>query len=157
VGIAGEEAGRRGDEAGVVGGEPSARGGDAAVLAGEAVDALPVPGPPPASRRAAAGLPLVADPAGLCYGEAIREAGRILIPVARVRADAGQVEAVPVGVLDVGPAGARFRSIPGARGGDRASRAGAAALAAIAAAVGAAALTRRRRGRRTWPPRSRRW
>jgi hypothetical protein len=104
-----------------------------------------------------AGLPVVADPARLCYGEAIREAGRTLIPVARVRVEGTVVEAVPVGVLDVGAAGASFRGMPGARGDDLASRAVLAALAAVAGALGAGALRRRRLpARRRWPPRSRR-
>ena len=60
---------------------------------GEAVDAVAVPEPagittvaplpPPA--LAVRGLDALADPAGLCYGEPIREAGRTLVPVSRVR------------------------------------------------------------------------
>jgi hypothetical protein len=136
-------------------GEAGAHRGRAVDAAAEARAALPVPRPaeaPPAPPPPG----VVTDPARLCYGDAIREAGRTLIPVARVRVDGSAVEAVPLGVLDVGPAGVRFRAVPGTPRSERASRAGVAALAAIAAAVGAAALTRRRPDRRPWPARSRR-
>ena len=118
---------------------------------GEAVDAEPVdervhatvaPLPPPA--LAARGLDALADPAGLCYGRPIREAGRTLVPVARVRVDGGgSIEAVPVGVLDVGPAGSRFAPLRRPREG--VVPALVAALAGAAAGAAAGALGRRRR------------
>ena len=118
---------------------------------GEAVDAEPVhepatattvaPLPPPA--LTARGLDALADPAGLCYGEPIREAGRTLVPVSRVRVDGGgSIEAIPVGVLDVGPAGSRFAPLH--RGRDGVLPAFVAALAGAAAGAAAGALRRRR-------------
>jgi hypothetical protein len=119
---------------------------------GEAVDAEPVhepvvattvaPLPPPG--LAARGLDALADPAGLCYGEPIREAGRTLVPVSRVRVDGGgSIEAVPVGVLDVGAAGSRFAPLRQRREG--VVPALVAALAGAAAGAAAGALGRRRR------------
>jgi hypothetical protein len=127
---------------------------------GEAVDAEPVhegagtttvaPLPPPG--LAARGLDALADPAGLCYGEPIREAGRTLVPVSRVRVDGGgSIEAVPVGVLDVGPAGSHFALMH--RGRDGVVPALVAALAGAAAGAAAGALGLRRRPvlrRRSW-------
>ena len=127
---------------------------------GEPVDAEPVderavgatvaPLPPPA--LAARGLDALANPAGLCYGAPIREAGRTLVPVARVRVDGGgTIEAVPIGVLDVGAAGSRFAPVHRRREG--AVPALVAALAGAAAGAAAGALSRGRRRaplRRPW-------
>jgi hypothetical protein len=143
------------DEAVDAAAEARAARGHAAGEAPPAAEARALPVPRPAEPPAAMPPPSVTDPARLCYGEAIREAGRTFIPVARVRVDGSLVDAVPLGVLDVGPGGVRFRAVPGT-GGRRAARAGAAALAAVAGALGGAALTRRRPGRLRWPPRSRR-
>lgn len=65
--------------------------------------------------------------ARLCYGEPIREGGRTIIPVARVRAvggagwgrrrdedgggGGGSLDAFPLGFIDLGPEGARFEPI----------------------------------------------
>ncbi len=101
--------------------------------------------------------------ARLCYGEPVREAGRTIIPVARVRAQGGggfgrgpddqggggggggTLRAVPVGYIEVGPEGSRFQPI---QDPDAASRALRTAGAAALAFVGAVASLRAARGRR---------
>jgi hypothetical protein len=127
---------------------------------GEAVDAEPVVeravaatvAPLPLPSLAARGLDALADPAGLCYGAPIREAGRTLVPVSRVRVDGGgSIEAVPMGVLDVGAAGSRFAPLRRRREG--VVPALVAALAGAAAGAAAGALGRSRRPaplRRPW-------
>jgi len=122
------------------------------VFPGGAVDAAEGTGDRSHRIAAVRGLDALADPAGLCYGEPIREAGRTLVPVSRVRVDAGgSVEAVPVAILDVSPAGARFA--PLRRGREGVVPALVAALAGAAAGGAVAALGRRRRvalRRRPW-------
>jgi hypothetical protein len=50
--------------------------------------------------------------ASLCYGEPVREDGRTIIPVARVRRGPdGALDAVPRGYIEVGPEGTRFQAI----------------------------------------------
>jgi hypothetical protein len=123
---------------------------DAEPVDEQAVGATVAPLPPPAP--AARGLDVLADPAGLCYGEPIHEAGRTLVPVSRVRVDGGgTIEAVPIGVLDVGAAGSRFAPLRRRREG--VVPALVAALAGAAAGAAAGALGRRRRRapqRRPW-------
>lgn len=98
-----------------------------------------VPPAVPAVERAPAQL----TGAGLCFGEPVTAAGRTLVPVARVRGDAGAgFDARPLGFVDVGADGARFRSVPAA---DGLARAGAAAAAALAGAAALATALRARR------------
>jgi hypothetical protein len=99
--------------------------------------------------------------ARLCFGKPVRAGDRAVVPVASVRVaggggggrgpsggggGGGQLQARPVGYIEVGPDGTRFRRIvdPGR----------AAALAGAGAMAAAFALRPRRRGRRRWPPRS---
>jgi hypothetical protein len=118
----------------------------------EPVDALPVapvPFPPPASL-------VLPDAAGLCFGAPIHEGGRIFVPVARVRADpvAGDLDATPLGVFDLGTGTARFRAIPDGAATAHTVRAAATAFAAAAGlAFGAGALRRRRPARALSRPR----
>src|SRR5687767_15465172 len=119
---------------------------------GEPVDALPVApvqiaSPPPVA------LP---DAAGLCFGAPIHEAGRTLVPVARVRADPvrGDLDATPLGVFDLGTGAPRFRAVPDGAVTARTVRAAAGAFAAAAGlAFGTGALRLRRAPRSPSRPR----
>jgi len=111
--------------------------------------------------------------ARLCYGDPIREGGRTIIPVARVRAaggggwgtgqqvdsagggggGGGSLDARPVGFIEVGPEGTRFQPIDAGGTLERTLQvagAGALALATAAAGLRAArgALGAGRAGRR---------
>lgn len=95
--------------------------------------------------------------ARLCYGEPIRDGGRTIVPVARVRAaggggwgsergDArtgggggggGSLDARPVGFIEIGPEGTRFEPIATVGALERALKvAGAGAVTLVTAAAG---------------------
>jgi len=95
--------------------------------------------------------------ARLCYGEPIREGGRTIVPVARVRAaggggwgsgveegrtgggggGGGSLDARPVGFIEIAPEGVRFEPIETVGPLERALKvAGAAALALATTAAG---------------------
>jgi hypothetical protein len=77
------------------------------------------------------------DDASLCYGEPIREAGRTIIPVARVHRGDWGIDAAPRGYIEIGPEGARFQPIDDPEATGRHLRAAAtAALALLGALVG---------------------
>jgi hypothetical protein len=99
--------------------------------------------------------------ARLCFGKPVRGGEHTVVPVASVRVaggggggrgptggggGGGQLQARPVGYIEVGPDGTRFRRIvdPGR----------VAALAGAGAMAAALALMPRRGERRRWPPRS---
>jgi hypothetical protein len=104
--------------------------------------------------------------ARLCYGKPVRNGEHVVVPVARVQlaggggfgrgagdgegvggGGGGSIDAAPVGFIEIGPAGARFESIPDPVGTARAVRTGAAALTTLAGALaGVTALRRRRAG-----------
>lgn len=110
------------------------------------------------------GLIAQAGGARLCYGKPVRHGDHVVVPVARVQiigggfgraaseADGsgggggGSVEAAPVGFIEVGPAGARFASIPDPAGTARAVRNAAAAVTTLAGGLAGALALRRRRG-----------
>jgi uncharacterized spore protein YtfJ len=100
----------------------------------------------------------------LCYGEPIRDAGRTVIPVARVRAaggmgfgrgpvdqgggggGGGNLDAVPLGYIEIGPEGTRFVRIEDPEAVTRAIRT--VTTAAVTLATAFAGLRAARRGRR---------
>lgn len=103
----------------------------------------------------------------LCYGEPIRDAGRTVIPVARVRAAGGMgfgrgptdqggggggggaLDALPIGYVEIGPEGTRFQRIEDPEAATRAIRTVTAAAVTLATAFAGlrAARGRRRLGR----------
>jgi uncharacterized spore protein YtfJ len=133
--------------------------------AASAPSAPPPPFPPPTPGESlTAALPGLRQFVGrltgarLCFGKPVRAGDRAVVPVASVRVaggggggrgptggggGGGQVNARPVGYIEVGPDGTRFRRIVDL--GQVAALAGAGAVAA------AVALRPRRRGRRRWP------
>lgn len=88
----------------------------------------------------------------LCYGEAVTNGDRTIVPVSRVRVaggfggseegegGGGAVDATPLGYIEVGPAGAQFRPIADP---DRALRVVRSVAMTAAALLGAAAALRR--------------
>jgi len=100
----------------------------------------------------------------LCYGEPIREAGRTIVPVARVRAagglgfgrgpveqgggggGGGTLDALPLGYIEIGPEGTRFQRIEDPEAATRAVKTLTAAAVTIATAF--AGLRAARGGRR---------
>jgi uncharacterized spore protein YtfJ len=119
--------------------------------------------------RALAALSQLADLIGgarLCYGEPVRDGGRTVIPVARVRASGGggwgngaandgggggggSLSAVPVGFIEIGPEGSRYERIPDPQALTRALQLGSGVLVTIGTAVaGRRALRDRDRNRR---------
>ncbi|HEU4656943.1 MAG TPA: spore germination protein GerW family protein [Capillimicrobium sp.] len=139
----------------------------------DAVVAAPAPIEAPAWRRSPiAELLDRVNGVRLCYGEPVREAGRTVIPVARVHlaggggwgsSDAGgpggggaggggggggTLDAKPVGYLEIGPEGTRFASIPDPEAPMRLIKAATAAAVTVATAV---AGVRAARGRRLLP------
>ncbi|UGS38166.1 hypothetical protein [Capillimicrobium parvum] len=104
----------------------------------------------------------------LCYGEPIRDNGRTIVPVARVRAiggagfgrgpaeqgggggGGGTLDALPFGYIEIGPEGTRFQRIEDPEAINRAVRtvtAAAVTLATAFAGLRAARVGRRRLGR----------
>jgi uncharacterized spore protein YtfJ len=132
--------------------------------AASAPAAPPPPFPPPTPGESlTAALPGLRQFVGrltgarLCFGKPVRAGDRAVVPVASVRVaggggggrgptggggGGGQVNARPVGYIEIGPDGTRFRRIVDL--GQVAALAGAGAVAAVA-------LRPRRRGRRRWP------
>jgi uncharacterized spore protein YtfJ len=117
----------------------------------------PVPEPAPPAGRALGVMPvagLVERLTGsrLCYGEPIRDAGRTVIPVARVRAvgglglgrgpvdqgggggGGGTLDALPLGYIEIGPEGTRFQRIEDPEAATRALRTVTAAAVTLATA-----------------------
>lgn len=150
-------------------GKPAKAGKAAkAAKAAEAVAAAAAGAPPPADAvRARTGVVgEVLDRVHgvrLCYGEPVREAGRTVIPVARVRAaggggwgsgggetgggggGGGSLDALPVGFIEIGPDGTRFEPIADPEAATRTLKAATAALVTVATAL---AGLRAARGRR---------
>jgi hypothetical protein len=104
---------------------------------------------PPAEKAEKAAKSSRGD-ASLCYGKPIREEGRTIIPVARVRRAAGGVlDAVPRGYIEVGPEGTRFQAIDDPEATGRRLRSiAAAAVAVFGALVGVRAVRTLRTGDR---------
>ena len=100
----------------------------------------------------------------LCFGEPVREAGRTVIPVARVRAaggggwgsgggpgegagggGGGSLDALPIGFIEIGPEGTRYQPIDDPEATMRALKAATAAAVTLATTF---AGLRAARGRR---------
>jgi hypothetical protein len=120
---------------------------DRAPKAGKPPKADKAAKPPKAPKAPKAPRP---DEAGLCYGDPVREDGRTIIPVARVRREPdGTLEAVPRGYIEVGPDGTRFQAIDDPDATGRRLRAiAAAALGVLGAMVGLRAARTLRGGER---------
>jgi uncharacterized spore protein YtfJ len=89
--------------------------------------------------------------ARLCYGKPVHVGDRAVVPVARVRAmggfgwgaqegsdgggGGGQLDARPVGFIDIGPEGARYEAIPDPDRGAKLVKAAAAAAATVLVAT----------------------
>lgn len=101
----------------------------------------------------------------LCYGEPVREAGRTVIPVARVRVTGGggwgssgeaqeagaggggggSLDALPVGFIEIGPEGARYQPIEDPEATTRLVKTATAAAVTLATTVAGLRAARRRR------------
>lgn len=106
--------------------------------------------------------------AQLCYGEAVQQGDRTVIPVARVNASGGggygsgtgtaqeggagtgaggggTLDAGPIGFIEIGPQGTRFEAIPDRAGTARLARSAVGTAGRIVATAAAATALRRRR------------